>query len=253
MQRVVPSLDHLPRAVFPRAESLQGGTWTHFHSHAWSQLSYAVTGIVEVRTPGGSFVAPPQRALWIPAGIEHTVTTSVRAELHTLYLGASVAPWADSRCRVLEISPLARELIRSVAALPEDFDESGPGGRLVTVLLDQLAVLPEVEFSLPMPADPRLRTICDALQHHPGDKRTLEELSKEAGASGRTIARLFLRQTGLTFREWRLRARLLLSLSALEAGASVTAVALDCGYDSPSAFIAAFGKRFGKTPGEFFS
>jgi len=253
MQRILPSLEQLPRPVYPREESLRDVTWTLFHSHAWSQLSYAVTGIVEVRTAVGSFVAPPQRALWIPAGLEHRVTTSARAELRTLYLDAPVSPWADARCRVLEISPLARELIRSVAALPPDFDENGPEGRLVTVLLDQLAGLPEVEFSLPMPLDPRLQGICAALQRRPDDKRHLAELSREAGASERTIARQFLRQTGLTFREWRMRSRLLLSLAALEAGSSVTAVALDCGYDSPSAFIAAFRRLFGKTPGEFFS
>ncbi len=252
MQRIIPSLEHLPRPVYPREESLRDVSWTHFHSHVWSQLSYAVTGIVAVRIPEGSFVAPPHRALWIPAGVEHKVTTSAQAELRTIYMDAQVLPWADSRCRVLEISPLARELIRAVAALPKDFNEDGPEGRLVSVLLDQLAALPEVEFSLPMPRDARLQGICAVLQQRPDDKRSLALLAKDAGASERTVARLFVRETGLTFRQWRMRLRMLLSLTALEAGASVTTVALDCGYDSPSAFIAAFRRLFGKTPGEFF-
>ena len=252
MQRILPSFDQLPRPVFPRAESLRDISWTDLHSHAWAQLSYAVTGIVSAHTPQGNFVAPPQRALWIPANTPHTVTTSAQAELRTLYLDASVTPWAKPRCRVLEISPLARELIRAVAALPPHFEDNGPDGRLVTVLLDQLAALPEVELSLPLPVSPRLQGLCAALQRQPSDKRTLAALAKEAGASERTVAREFARETGLTFRQWRMRSRLLLSLTALEQGESVTAVALDYGYDSPSAFIAAFRRLFGKTPGEFF-
>jgi len=249
VERRVIDLATLPRPVFARVESLPAGSYTRPHRHDWAQLSYAIEGVLSVRTQAGSFYAPPQRAVWVPASIEHEVVTSARAEMRSLYLAPAVTPWGPSSCRVLEMSALARELIRAVTALPVEYDERGPAGRLVQVLLDQLATLPEVAFSLPAARDARLQTIAAALEREPDDRRTLAEWSRVAGASERTLARLFRRETGLSFREWRQRLRLLTSLGALEDGTSVTAAALDSGYDSPSAFIAAFKRLFGRTPG----
>lgn len=252
--RGVPALGTLPRPVHSRSESLPAGSWTIPHAHPWAQFTYASTGILEVRTPLGSHIAPPQRAVWIPPDMEHSVLSSGPAQLRSLYIDAQAAPWTrEAPCRVLEVTPLARELVLAVAALPADYPLEGPEGRLVAVLLDQLEVLVEADFTLPFPVEPRLARICSSLRERPDDGRTLDQLASGAGMSGRTLARLFERETGLSFREWRLRLRLLLSLSALERGESVTAVALDSGYDSPSAFIAAFRRHFGRTPGEFFS
>jgi len=250
LERAVPSLGRLSRPVYARVESLPPGSWTRLHLHDWTQLSYAVRGVLTVRTAAGTFFAPPQRAVWIPAGLEHEVSTSGRAEMRSLYLDRRVRS-LPTRCRVVDVSPLVRELIRSVCAIPVEYDERGPDGRLVRVLLDQLRALPEVAFSLPMPADPRLARVAEALQRAPDERRTLAGWARGAGASERTLARLFRRETGLAFGEWRRRLRLLASLSALEEGASVTAVAIDCGYESPSAFIAAFRRLFGGTPAEF--
>ena len=249
MERKVVDLGRLPRPVYARVESLPAGSYTRPHRHDWAQLSYAIEGVLCVRTRAGSFYAPPQRAVWVPASVEHEVVTSGRAEMRSLYLAPRVTTWGSPRCAVLEMSPLGRELIRAVTALPVEYDERGPDGRLVQVLLDQLASLPEVAFSLPAPSDVRLQVIAAALEREPDDRRTLAEWSRTAGASERTLARLFRRDTGLSFREWRQRLRLLASLGALEEGTSVTAAALDSGYDSPSAFIAAFKRLFGRTPG----
>jgi AraC-like DNA-binding protein len=264
LRRRLPKLDRLPRAVYGRLESLPAGSWTRVHSHDWVQLSYAISGVLTVRTLAtrgtrdtrdtwaGSFVAPPQRAIWVPPGLEHEVLTSGRAEMRSLYLDPARTSWAPARCRVLEVTPLARELIRAAAELAPEYDEAGPDGRLVEVLLDQLAGLPEVGLSLPLPADPRLSGVSQALQRAPDDGRPMAEWARTASMSERTLSRLFQRETGLSFREWRTRLRLLMSISGLERGRSVTAVALDSGYDSVSAFIAAFRRLFGKTPGDFF-
>ncbi len=249
VERRVVDLKGLPRPVYARVESLPAGSYTRPHRHEWSQLSYAIEGVLCVRARAGSFYAPPQRAVWVPACVEHEVVTSGRAEMRSLYLEPAVTGWGSPECRVLEMSALARELIRAVTALPVEYDEAGPEGRLVRVLLDQLATLPEVAFSLPAPRDARLHAVAAALERAPDDRRTLAEWSRVAGASERTLARLFRRETGLSFREWRQRSRLLASLGALDEGASVTAAAIDCGYDSPSAFIAAFKRLFGRTPG----
>ncbi len=251
-QRQVPDLPRLPRPVYSRAESLPLQVGTPRHSHPWVQLSYAIQGVLHVHTNAGSFVAPPQRAIWIPAGLEHEVISSPRTELRGLYLDCAVTQWAPTHCRVLSVSPLTRELISRFAELPVEYDEAGADGRLVQVMLDQLRNAEEVRLSLPLPTDPRLQQLCRQLQAHPEDGRSLSDWSGQLGASEKTLSRLFLRDTGLTFRAWRQRLRLLGALSPLEQGARVTDVALGCGYDSTSAFIAAFRQQFECTPGEFF-
>src|SRR5512142_120128 len=198
-ERRIIDLATLPRPVFARVESLPAGSYTRPHRHVWAQLSYAIEGVLCVRTEAGSFYAPPQRAVWVPASVEHEVVTSARAEMRSLYLLPAVTPWRSRRCRVLEMSPLARELVRAVTALPAEYEEGGAPGRLVRVFLDHLASLPEVAFSLPAPRDPRLHAVATALESAPDDRRTLAEWSRVAGASERTLARLFRRETGLSF------------------------------------------------------
>ena len=250
MQRFVPSLERLPRPLYSRNESLAPESWTEEHSHPWCQLSYAISGVLGVRTPGGDHVAPPRYAVWIPPDVVHQVVNRRRTEMRSLYLDPQAALALPGDCRVLEITPLVRELIRKVSELPVEYDQSGAAGRLVAVLLDELAGLRQAAFVLPLPKDRRLQGIYAALQENPADGRTLAQWGQSAGASERTLARLFLLDTGMRFGDWRQRLRLLMSLDALDAGESITVVAQAHGYESPSAFIAAFRHAFGSTPGE---
>ncbi|MBI5520327.1 MAG: helix-turn-helix transcriptional regulator [Desulfovibrio sp.] len=261
LERVLPDITTLPRPVYARVEALHQPSWVREHAHPWVQLSFATRGVLGVRTRQGSYLAPPQRAIWVPPGLMHSVVTTERTQMRSLYLRPGAVPALEAaagaedakgaaRCRVLGVTPLVRELIRAVTRLPVEYDEAGPDGRLVAVLLDQLGMLQEVRFSLPLPADERLAAVSAELEANPDDQRTLTELAGGAGLSARTMTRLFLRDTGLSFRAWRRRLRLLKSLNGLEAGESVTKVALDCGYNSTSAFIAAFRREFGATPRE---
>ena len=252
-ERHIPALEGLPRPLYARAESLRAGSWTPLHQHDWVQFSYAISGVLGVQTAEGSFFAPPQWGVWIPAGVEHEVVTSMRAEMRSLYVRTQDSAWAPQRCRVLEVTPLARELIKNFCQLPPEYPEvDSAEARLVQVLLDQLAQLPEVGFSLPLPRHPRLLALCNELIEDPSQVITLHDWASRLGTSEKTLMRMFQRETGLSFRGWRQRARLLSSLSALEEGDSVTNTALACGYDSTSAFIAAFKSLFGYTPGELF-
>ncbi|UUD62440.1 helix-turn-helix transcriptional regulator [Pseudomonas seleniipraecipitans] len=251
-ERSVPHLERLPRPLYARNESLTRQTGTPRHSHTWVQLTYAIQGVLHVRTAASSFVAPPQRAIWIPAGLEHEVLSSPNTEMRSLYLDTASTDSPGGNCRVLGVDALTRELIRSFCELPVEYDETGPDGRLAQVLLDRLRTAPEVHLSLPLPSDPRLRTLCAMLQGKPDDDRPLAAWGESLGVSEKTLSRLFLRDTGLTFRAWRQRLRLLGALTPLEQGQRVTDVALLCGYESTSAFIAAFRQQFGATPGEFF-
>ncbi|WP_296249318.1 AraC family transcriptional regulator [Pseudomonas sp. UBA4194] len=251
LPRPIPVLQSLPRPLYARAESLSAGSWTPRHRHDWVQFSYAISGVLGVHTDDGSFFAPPQWGVWIAAGMEHEVVTSMRAEMRSLYVRAEDCLWAPPRCRVLEVTPLARELIKGFCELPHDYPAgNSPEARLVQVLLDQLAILPEVGFSLPLPRDRRLLSLCNELIAAPDQSATLAAWAHRLGTSEKTLMRLFQRETGLSFRGWRQRMRLLSSLNALENGESVTQTALANGYESTSAFIAAFKGLFGFTPGE---
>lgn len=248
------ALDALPRPVYGHMESLANRVIAHRHRHLWIQLSYATQGVIEVQTPTGLFYATPRQAVWIAAGTPHKTRCAPSTEIRSLYIEpAGMAREAvRGACCVLEVGPLLRELIRAFGLLPAEYREDGAGGRLAAVLMDQLAAAPQAGLVLPLPADPGLRRVCLAMQAHPGRPADLEHWAAELGVSGKTLSRMFVRQTGLSFRLWRQRLRLLAALPALERGQRVTDAALDCGYESVSAFIAAFRGQFGRTPGDYF-
>lgn len=250
--RQIPSYRSLPRPVVARVDSRKPGSLTLWHSHDWWQFTYASSGVMALETAQGSYMAPPQRAIWIPPGTHHKASNSAHTEMRSLYIDKTLMEGAPLRCRVVGISPLVRELIAAAGTLPTHYDQNGAEGRLIRVLVDQLALLPEVAFNLPMPADERLSRICTALQSAPDDTRSMTAWGSLVGLSERSLARLFRQQTGLSFGDWRQRLRLLLALAHLERGERVTRVALDSGYASPSAFIAAFRQSFGVTPTEMF-
>ncbi|WP_223163259.1 AraC family transcriptional regulator [Marinobacter salinexigens] len=249
--RSVPDMPELPRRVFSRAESLKEPAITRWHDHPWIQLSYAIRGVMEVRTMGGRYLAPPHRAILIPAGLQHCVSSEAETEIRSLYIRSEEFPALAGTCQVLEIQPLAHELIRSFSTYAVDYDENGEEGRLVSVLIDQLLAAPNTNLHLPWPADDRLQTICRELNEHPDLPMALSDVAARMGVSEKTVTRLFKKETSLSFRSWRQRLRLLSSLPMLEKRERVTDIALACGYDSTSAFIYAFRSHFGVTPGTF--
>lgn len=242
-------LKALPRPVYGQAQSLANVALGFRHRHPWGQLSYAAHGVLHVHTRAGRYVVPPQRAVWIPAHTLHQVSCASDTCIRSLYIEQAL--WPASECRVISVNALLRELIRTFSTLPIDYDTEGDAGRLVAVLIDQLLAAPQEQLILPVPQDPRLRALCRRLQAHPELPTGLAELGLKYSVSQKTLSRLFLRETGMTFRSWRQRMRLLSALPALSRGERVTDVALACGYESLSAFIAAFGKQFGLSPGEF--
>lgn len=250
-ERRIPRLAALPRPVLARVEALAPGAWSAPHSHPWGQLSYAIEGVLQVETADGCFLAPPERAVWVPAALAHSIHNIGPAQMRSLYVQAGT-PGLPAQCQVLEIPPLLRELVLAVCALPEHYDEAGPEGRLVAVTLDQLAQARPAALDLPLPTDARLRRLCSALQADPANARTWAQWGEAVGLSERSLVRLFQAQTGLTPGAWRRRLRLLLALGPLAAGTKVAAVAAECGYASPSAFITAFSAEFGLTPTQMF-
>ncbi|PSU33914.1 AraC family transcriptional regulator [Photobacterium lutimaris] len=251
--RQVPLLRELPRPVYARVENWQqSGSQTHWHTHGWGQWSYAAEGMLIVHTRQGHYVAPPQFAIWIPEGIEHKVISNGAAQMRSLYIETKyLSDIVWSQPRVCSITPLVRELVLQFCALPANYDCNSADGRLAQVLLDQIACLPPAATQLTLPGDKRLATLAELLQMHPEEPRSIEQLGELVGLSGRSVSRLFKQQTGLTFQQWRQRARLLDALNRLESGSPVTRVSIECGYDSVSAFVSTFKKQFGVTPGKY--
>jgi AraC-like DNA-binding protein len=221
------------------------------HSHERAQLIFAAEGVMMVSTADGSWAVPPQRAVWMPAGARHEIRMAGAVAMRTLYVRDDAGRGLPEGVRVIAVTALLRELILRACALPVLYDESGPAARVIALILDEIAALPTLGLDLPMPRDARLVRICRALQADPGSPRTLEDWARAAGASSRTLARLFPRETGATFAAWRQQARLLAALARLAAGQPVTRIALDLGYDSPSAFTAMFRRTFGTTPSRY--
>lgn len=227
------------------------GSTTGLHHHSWDQFVYAAGGVMTVTCPHGVWVVPPQRAVWMPAGTEHELHMRDRVALRTLYLAPGLGPALPGPI-VLTVSPLLREVVLRAMGLPDDYDPVGPAGRLVQVLLDELQVTAIAPLNLPLPTDPRAAQIAARLRAKPADTRTLGAWAREVGASERTLARHFAAETGLAFGAWRQQARLLQALVWLAQGRAVTRVALDLGYAGASAFVAAFRRAFGTTPGRYF-
>jgi AraC-like DNA-binding protein len=221
--------------------------------HERGQLVYGVTGVMTVTTPHGTWVVPPQRAVWVPPRTDHATRISGRVGMRTLYLRRDVARVLPARCCVVNVSPLLRELILAATRMPVLYDRRGRDGRVMTLILDELKGAADLPLHLPRPRDRRAQRICEAILAAPADARGLDAWAVEVGASTRTLARLFQRETGMSFASWRQQARLLESLRRLAAGEPVTAVALDCGYRSPSAFAAMFRRALGVAPTAYFA
>jgi AraC-like DNA-binding protein/quercetin dioxygenase-like cupin family protein len=241
------------RPVLAQAREIAPGHVNLPHRHLRAQLLHPSAGVMTITTEHGIWAAPSHLALWIPSGVEHHVRAYSRLSLKVLYILPGAAPHMPRTCRLTPMSPLLRELMARACDFPMDYDPAGPEGRLMAVILDQLKPLNAPPLYLPMPRDTRLAGLCRRLLENPGDQSTLPELAARAGAADRTLLRLFLKETGLSFRAWRQQARLFLALGKLASGEPVSGVALDLGYESQSAFIAMFRRALGVTPGRYFS
>jgi len=236
------------RPVSALADSFVGGVVIPPHAHQRAQLIYAVKGLMTVQADGRIWMLPPSHALWVPGGITHQIRMNGPVEMRSLYVDARLAVRIKRACAVIYVSPLLRELIGRAMDLPSLYDERGSGGRVMRLILDEIASLPAEPLGLRMPRDKRLLRICQSALNDVSGKRSLEELTSAAGLSERTAMRLFPEETGLTFGQWVTQAKLLKAFELFDQGYNVTRVALELGYSSPSAFSKMFRKSLGRAP-----
>ena len=223
------------------------------HAHTWHQLIYASEGVMWVHTAQGDWVVPPNRAVWVPAGIEHSIEMSGRVLVQTLYLTAGIVGVMPDRCCAVNVAPLLRELIVHTVSLGNLNTSIPAHGRLLGFLVDQLSAMDAIPLQLPWPSDERARRAADWLRSHPEEPGLIKQVARRFAVSPRTLERHFQDETGMTFGKWRQQLRLLHALRLLAEGSSVTAVALRVGYDSTSAFIAMFRRILGTTPRRYFA
>lgn len=221
----------------------------HTHSHA--QLLYASSGVMSVTADNAAFVIPPQRAIWLPAGMPHEVSCRGHVSLRTLYIDQNSTGLSDRPCQVIEITDFLKALIVEMSRVDRSYTEDGREMRIAQVLIHELKQMPTAPYRAPMPADPRLLRVCRLIIDDPANQADLDELAAMAGMGRRTFTRQFNAEVGMGLAVWRQQVRLMAALSMLAAGEPVTSVAFAVGYDSPSAFSAMFRRSFGVPPSEY--
>jgi AraC-like DNA-binding protein/quercetin dioxygenase-like cupin family protein len=222
------------------------------HAHPHGQLVWPTQGVLRLAGDDGIWIVPESHAVWIPAGVVHQMVAETDTEIRHLLvhpdrrlrLGRS----DPTLCSVVVTTPLLRAAIERMSILEDDPDAADRRRRLGDVVLDEIDDLPEAPFHLPGGRDPRLVRLTRHLGGHPDERRPLSVLASEVGSTTRTLERLFRAETGLTYRQWRSRHRLLGSIERLQRGESTTTVAASLGYAGASAFAAAFRERFGLSP-----
>jgi AraC-like DNA-binding protein/quercetin dioxygenase-like cupin family protein len=252
--RVQDFFGRLSRAMGVETVSYPGAASGERHCHPHAELLYADSGAVKITTPHASWVVPPHRAAWFPPGCDHQADTLGAAEVCRVYIHPLSCPEkAPRKACLLQTSSLLRELARRAAEIPQEYDEQGRDGRLMALLLDEIDWTPAREVTMPRFRDARLTAIEEAFVANPGDRRTIDEWAAFAGASTRNLARLFEREGGMTFRQWREQFRALAAIPRLVNGESITILASEFGYETPGAFTAMFRRVIGMPPSQYMA
>lgn len=224
------------------------------HVHRQAQLLYAAQGVIRVRTPGAVWVVPPHSALWVPSRMEHALEALGPVSLRAVLVEEGPARALGGHCRLLGVTRLLRELLLSLNALQPEGGAALPsastrrGHHVRALILEEIAAAPPVPIDIPWPRDRRLAAVCEAVLAEPGSPNELADWAAMAGASARTLIRLFPRETGLPYRRWVQQVQVAHALCRLAEGAPVARIAAGLGYASPSAFSAMFRRLLGAAP-----
>lgn len=239
-------------AVALRVDFSAYGAEVPQHQHRQGQLIMALHGAVTCTAADRLWIVPPGSAVWIPGGVPHSNEVTANARLSYLFVEPNAAR-LPQRCCTLSLSPMLREMILRLADASNGHEPSDHIGRLMNVMLDELALMPAEGLELPVSSHTKIAMIATALAADPGDRRTLVEWAAQAAMSERSLKRLMVRETGLSFGRWRRQLHLIIALRELASGASVQGVSVHLGYESATAFIVMFKKALGTTPARYFS
>lgn len=242
----------IDRPVVALDDEYPAGFVDPMHAHDHVQILFASAGVMSVTTPGTSLVISPQRAVLLPALLEHEVSCRGSVSLRTLYLKPGVGPHHD-RPRVFEVSRLLGALILEVIGFDPLYDVAGREGDIVRLLLAEIERMPTAPWHLHMPRDRRLLRVCREILADPADPRDIDDWARLASMGRRTFTRAFRAETGMGLATWRQQVRLMEALSRLSLGEPITRVAFEVGYDSPGGFSTMFRRAFGVPPSHYLA
>lgn len=228
-----------------------GGHESESHAHREAQVMVLIRGELTCESAGALWIVPPNSALWIPPSITHRIRARAPLEGYTVFVKPRAAPNLPKDCCTVSVTPLFRELLFRLATRPADYDRKGPDAKLVSVLLHELTTVSVENHRLPMPRDPRLRRLLDAMMADPANGATIERWAKQIGVGDRTLTRILVQETGMTFGRWRRQLHVILAIQRMSRGATVQRVALELGYESASGFVTMFRKMVGVAPGRY--
>lgn len=252
MRNVDPNdYDHVPRPLFSIGADYPSSFELAPHRHRRAQLLYASEGVVSVSTPEGAWAAPPQRAIWIPAGVEHAVRMVGAVSTRSVLVTPETCPARGRRCEVLAVSSLLRSLLIAAVDLPQEYDLSGRDGLVMALLAKEIELAPVVPLAVPFPRTAALAARCHAFIAEPDARATIDQWAAALGYGRRAFTRTFRLETGMSFSAWRQQACLLTALPRLAAGDPVTTIALELGYESPAAFTTMFKRLTGISPSHY--
>ncbi len=240
------------RPVVARSADYADGHSIRPHRHRRHQLLHATTGVVMVSTARGAWVMPPERGMWIPAGVTHSVRMLGAVRTNSLYFEPGSIEGMPDACEVLAVSAFMKSLLAEAVRLPREYDLEGREGALMLLIQHEIQKLPHLPLSLPLPTGEALARRCHAFLRRPNVHATIDAWSSALKLNRRTFTRLFRRETGMSFVVWRQQACLVMALQRLAGGEAVTTVAMDLGYDNPAAFTSMFRRSLGASPRGYF-
>jgi len=222
-----------------------------WHEHRRGQLLYAKRGVVVVSTPYGAWVAPPERAVWTPAGCRHAVRMVGAVSTRSVLIEPGARGWLGEHNKVIQVSPLLRCLLDEASSVPPEYDIAGRDGKVMSLLQEEMVRAPTVPLAVPFPTTPAIARKCQTFLEHPAPHDTIDHWSADLGLGRKAFTRLFRQETGLSFGAWRQQACVLVALPRLARGDAVTTIAFDLGYDSAAAFTTMFKRRVGVAPSNY--
>ncbi|WP_157215834.1 AraC family transcriptional regulator [Flavisphingomonas formosensis] len=243
--------EHVPRPVVGVGNEYPPSFELAEHRHQRGQFLYAARGVVAVSTPEGAWVAPPERGVWIPGGTPHSVRMVGAVQTRSVLIDPAASGALGPACRVVGISPLLRQLLVAASEVPVEYEEAGRDGLVMQLLVAEIERAPLIPLAVPFPASPALVARCHAFLEEPRANDTIDAWADALAMNRRRFTRLFRRETGMSFAEWRQQACLSVALPRLAAGDPVTAIALDLGYDSPASFSTMFRRVLGVPPSRY--
>lgn len=245
---MIDAYERADRAAVGFSMDYPSGLHTGMHSHPKAQLIYGISGVMRIETESAFFVLPPTKALFLPPDEMHSITMEGDVAMRELFIDRTLADKVAPGARVMTVSPLLRELLIAICNEPVAWDQAGRAPHLIALILDEIGRAKTLLTRLPSVHEPRLLRVAHAIIENPADARSLEDWAEICGASDRTLARLFLRETGMTFGQWRLQAKLNAAFILLMTEGDIPRVAQKVGFSSHSAFGVAFRRTFGLTP-----